>query len=91
MDPTADIKQALIESGEEWSPIWQNVLDKSPSYLCAGSTHSSHVDYAFKQRLLNLFKSTTNPENVSLRDEGAAKTGSPYALILMYSEQNLHP
>lgn len=35
MNPTADIKQALIDSGEEWSPIWQNILDRSPSYLSA--------------------------------------------------------
>ncbi|CAK3784075.1 gamma-carboxymuconolactone decarboxylase like [Lecanosticta acicola] len=35
MSRPADLKQALIDSGEEWNTSWDNVLQASPSYLAA--------------------------------------------------------
>lgn len=31
----ADLKQALVDSGEEWSEAWDKVLDLTPEYLAA--------------------------------------------------------
>lgn len=31
----ADLKQALIDSGEDWSPAWEKVKELTPSYLSA--------------------------------------------------------
>lgn len=31
----ADLRQALIDTGEEWSDAWENVLEFHPQYLAS--------------------------------------------------------